>query len=251
MKNVDPSVATAVATRPEGFRLVRAALLTVIAVALVALLIPLTIHPLLQWSLAPTAAVSEPWPAAPPPYVAPTVAAAAAARLLPNPTPLPAPVWQELSYLTSVEFTTSSVVQEERTTEVPWLGTVVSDRLLLKAVGEVQVGIDLSQVKDVRIEGKTIRFTAPYPVVTSVELLPQESEVYERINVWLLSQYPGLETAALERARQQMREDITDNESMMKLAQEFSRLQLTEFLQKAGFSTVEITFERTQEEDFG
>ncbi len=240
MKKVDQSVATVVASvRPA-----QAALLLVIALALVALLVPFAINPLLQRILFPTRSMaSEPWPAAPPTYAAPLLAVATDASLLATPTPLPPPVWHELSYLTSVEFTTSSVVQEERTADVPWLGNVVSDRLLMKVVGEVQVGIDLSQVTNIQIEGKLIRFTVPKPMVTSVELLPQESQIFERINVWLLSQYPGLETAALERARQQIRADITNNESMMKLAQEFSRLQLTEFLQKTGFTTVEVTFQ--------
>ena len=227
----------------------QAALLIVIALALVALVIPFTVHPLLQWWQAGTNAASEPWPAAPPTYAPPVVAAASASNAPATPVPLPAPVWQELSYLTSVEFTTATVVQEERTTEVPWLGTVVSDRLLLKAVGEVQVGIDLKQVRNVQISGKTIRLTAPEPIVTSVELLPEKSEVYERVNVWLLSQYAGLETSALEQARRQMRDDITNNASMMKLAAEFARLQLTEFLQKTGFTTVEITFAHQQEYD--
>ncbi|MBX3012169.1 MAG: DUF4230 domain-containing protein [Caldilineaceae bacterium] len=238
MKKIDLAAAAAiVAVRPA-----QAVLLLVMAVALVALVIPFTIQPLIQRLLAPTAA-SEPWPAAPPAYVAPLVAPARPANLRPTATPLPAPVWQELSYLTSVEFTTTSVVQEERTADLPWIGTIVSDRLLLKAVGEVQVGIDLAQVQQVQIEGRTIRFIAPKPVVTSVELLPEESQVFERVNVWLVSQYAGLETTALERARQQMRSEIANNASMMKLAQEFARLQLVAFLQKAGFTTVEITFE--------
>lgn len=240
MKKVDLSVAAAVA----AVRPAQAVLLLVIAIAIAALLIPFTIHPLLQRLLSPSTAISsEPWPAAPPTYAPPALAPIGQASLLPTATPLPAPVWQELSYLTSIEFTTSSVVQEERTADVPWLGTVVSDRLLLKAVGEVQVGIDLSQVRNVQIEGKTIRFTVPKPTVTSVELLPEESQIFERVNVWLLSQYAGLETSALERARQQMHTEIANNESMMKLAQEFSRLQLVEFLQKAGFTQVEIEFQ--------
>lgn len=227
----------------------KAALLLVIALALVALAIPFTVHPLLQWWQAGANTASEPWPAAPPTYAPPAGAPVGPSHAQATPAPLPAPVWQELSYLTSVEFTTATVVQEERTTEVPWLGTVVSDRLLLKAVGEVQVGIDLKEVHNVQISGKTIRLTAPEPIVTSVELLPEKSEVYERVNVWLLSQYAGLETSALEQARRQMRDEITNNASMMKLAAEFARLQLTEFLQKTGFTTVEITFEHQQEYD--
>lgn len=245
MKKVDHSVA---AGRPT-VRPVQALLLLVIALALVALVLPFTIQPFLQWWQDPTPTAAEAWPAAPPTYAPPALAAVEQPGAQPVATPLPAPVWQELSYLTSVEFTASTVVQEERTTELPWLGNVVSDRLLLKAVGEVQVGIDLAQVTDVQIEGKRIRFTVPKPVVTSVELLPQQSQIYESVNVWLLSQYPGLETAALERARQQMRHEIATNESMMKLAQEFARLQLVEFLEKTGFSTVEVTFAPMQELD--
>jgi hypothetical protein len=58
-----------------------------------------------------------------------------------------------------------------------------------------------------------------------------------------LSQSAGLESEALEKARQQLRQEIGGNESMNKLAQEFARLQLAEFLRKAGFTAVEITFE--------
>lgn len=235
---------TAVAARPA-----QAALLIVIALALVALVIPLTVHPLLQWWQQAERADGEPWPVAPPTYAPPLVASVDPRSAQVTPIPLAAPAWEELSYLTSVEFTTAAIVQEERTTDVPWLGTVVSDRLLLKAVGEVQVGIDLKKVHDVQINGKKIRFTVPEPLVTSVELLPEKSEVYERVNVWLLSQYAGLETSALEQARRQMRDEITNNDSMMLLAAEFSRLQLTEFLQKLGFTEVEITFAHQQEYD--
>lgn len=243
MKKVGHPVAV-VAARPA-----QAALLIVIALALVALVIPFTVHPLLQWWRTKADAAGEPWPAAPPTYAPPLMAPVDQSAPPATPLPLAAPVWQELSYLTSVEFTTATIVQQERTTDLPWLGKVVSDRLLLKAVGEVQVGIDLKGVRNVQINGKAIRLTAPEPIVTSVELLPQKSEVYERVNVWLLSQYAGLETSALEQARQQMRADIENNESMMKLAQEFARLQLTEFLHKTGFRTVEIIFAHQQEYD--
>jgi hypothetical protein len=243
MKKVAHPVVAAV-VRPA-----QAALLIVIALALVALLVPYIVHPLLQRWQAGVDAAGEPWPDAPPTYAPPLMAPVNASNAQATPIPLSAPVWQELSYLTSVEFTTAAIVQEERTTEVPWLGTVVSDRLLLKAVGEVQVGLDLKAVRDVQIQGKSIRLAVPEPEVTSVELLPQKSEVYELVNVWLLSQYAGLETSALEQARQQMRDEISNNESMMKLAADFSRLQLTEFLHKTGFTRVEIIFEYQQEYD--
>lgn len=238
MKKVISVAAATAAVRPA-----QAALLLVIALAVVTLSIPFAIAPLVQqWGRTAAPAAREEWPAAPPTYAPPVIGALQDTRLLITPTPLPAPVWQQLSYLTTVEFTTSTVAQEERSVELPIVGYVVSDRMLIKVVGEVQVGIDLSQVRDVQVAGKMIRFTAPAPEVTSVELLPEQSQIYDSLNVFLLSQYPGLESAALEKARLQIRADIANNASMMKLAQEFSRLQLTQFLQKTGFSTVEINF---------
>lgn len=213
------------------------------ALVLVLLISPLTIPPLLERWVQPTPqpAVEE-WPAAPATYVQPTVAPAVM-RSPPTATPLPAPVWRELSYLTTVEFTISSVVEAQRTASVAWLGEMVTDRLLLKVVGEVQVGIDLSEVTNVQIKGDAIRFVAPAPIVTSVELLPDQSQIFSRQQMLFLSQYQGLETQALEQARQQLYYDVATNPSMMKLAQEFARLQLTEFLHKVGFATVEVMFQ--------
>ena len=83
----------------------------------------------------------------PPPMRRPPVVDASTLRAKPTQTPvpvptaLPAPVWQSLNYLTSVEFTTSSVVDARHTTNIEVGGValfdnVVTDRLLLKAVGE-------------------------------------------------------------------------------------------------------------------
>jgi hypothetical protein len=52
-----------------------------------------------------------------------------------------------------------------------------------------------------------------------------------------------MEKQALEQARLQIRTDVAQNNSMMKLAEDFARLQLTEFLRKTGFATVEIQFQ--------
>lgn len=248
LKSVRASLASAPVRPGRMLALLLAALL------LFALCVPLVVRPLVRWWLLPpattTTLAAEPWPTVGATYVAPTIApTTATARLQPVPTPMPTPSWRELNYLTVVEFTTSTVVQEERTTEVPLLGQVVSDRLLLKAVGKVQVSIDLSQVRNVTVGGSKITLTAPKPAVTSVELLPQRSQIFERTNVWLLSQYPGLESAALEQARQQMRAEIDENESMLRLAQEFARLQLTEFLHKTGYAEVEIHFDEGEQLD--
>lgn len=220
-------------------------LIVVAAALLVALLSPWVLHPLVERWAAPAVAPAtvEAWPTAPATYAPPTVPPPAAALPAPTATPLPPPVWRELSYLTTVEYTTASVVEVNRKTAVPWLGEMTTNRLLLRAVGTVQMGVDLSKVRDVTIDGTNIHFVAPMPVVTSVELLPEESQIYDHQQVLFLAQSAGLESEALEKARQQLRQEIGGNESMNRLAQEFARLQLTEFLRKAGFTAVEITFE--------
>ena len=233
--------------------------LLVVATALIglALLAPLAIAQVRQlWVGLDSQAVTEPvpveaWPTPPATYAA--VAAVETVRPTPMPTlaptPLPPPVWKELNYLTSVEFTASSVVASQRTTDLTLPGEIVlmndliTDRLLLKAVGKVQMGINLGAVSNVQIVGDKISLVVPRPEVVSVELLPDQSQIYDSIQVWFLSQYEGLETEALEQARTQLRSEVADNASMTKLAAEMARLQLTEFLRKTGFQTVEITFQ--------
>ena len=52
-----------------------------------------------------------------------------------------------------------------------------------------------------------------------------------------------MENEALEKARNQLRSDVAGNPSMVKLASDMARLQLTDFLHKTGYKTVEITFQ--------
>ncbi|MFN8496047.1 MAG: DUF4230 domain-containing protein [Caldilineaceae bacterium] len=232
---------------------------TVVLVILTALAVVSVVTPLIfrQMKLALTASANdrtpiarEPWPTPPATYAPAVLAPPATLRptpAAPTPTPLPPPAWQALNYLTSVEFTTASVVDAQHTTniqvgDVPLFNNVVTDRLLMKAVGKVQLGVNLGKVSDVKITGTKIAFVAPNPEVVSVELLPDQSQIYDSVQVWFLSQYQGLEKDALEKARQQLGDEVADNPSMMNLASQMARLQLTEFLRKAGFTSVEITF---------
>ena len=233
-------------------------LVTLTALAVVSFVTPLLFH---QMKLAlatsannPTPVAPEPWPTPPATYAPAILAPAATLRPTPTappPTPIPPPAWQALNYLTSVEFTTASVVDMQRTTnigvgDVQLFNNVVTDRLLMKAVGKVQLGVNLGKVSRVKITGTKIALVAPNPEVVSVELLPDQSQIYDSVQVLFLSQYQGLEKDALEKARQQLGDEVADNPSMLNLASEMARLQLTEFLHKAGFTNVEITFKDMQ-----
>lgn len=213
----------------------------VLACGLVAVLTPVVIQPaLVAWFSSEGEATPEAWPTVPAAYVPPVVEQAP--PVIVTPTPLPTPNWRELNHLTTVQYIASSVVEAQRKTNVIWLGEMVTDRILLEAVGQVRIGIDLGQVRDVRIEGRHIEFVAPRPEVAGVELLPQRSQIYDREQSLFLSQYEGLETEALEQARQKLYEEAVANTGMMQLAEEVARLKLTEFLRKVGFTSVEIKF---------
>ncbi len=221
--------------------------LAIVSVALTLILVPLLLaSPLLRPGLdrlpSEQFLAAEGWPTVAATYVAPVPPPALALRPQPTLLQLPAPQWQEMSHLTVIEFMLSTVVDVQRTTEVAILGDLVTDRLLLKAAGEVQLGLDLSQVTDVQVAGNAIRFTAPKPQIISVELLPERSQIFGRQQAFLLSNYTGLETEALEMARRQLRAEVAATPSMMALAEEYGRLQLRDFLHKLGYAEVEITF---------
>ena len=208
-----------------------------------------------SWVSAPKAVTTalvptEDWPTAFPSFT-PLPAATPRGRPLPTvtptATPLPAPVWNELSYLTTIEYRANAIVELER--KRPVVGDLLgSDRILLLAVSRIRMGVDLGDVKpaDVRIQGRALSVGLPHAQVISVELLPDESRIYDYQQSFLFSQYKGLEVEALEKARQQLLESASANGGMLALAEEFARLQLSEFLRKAGFDRVEVTFRQSE-----
>ena len=195
-------------------------------------------------------AATEDWPTPHPtftpmhsPTPPPTSTSTPTPMPTPTVTPLPPPYWEELGYLTSIEFTSTAIIEKERE-KSRVRGVLGADRVLLMAVGEVQAGVDLSQVQssDFQIDGASLTVILPRASVTSVELLPGESRIYDSQHSWAFSEYEGLEKDALEEARGQLRENIESNKSMMSLAETLARLQLSDFLRKAGFTQVNIVF---------
>lgn len=202
------------------------------------------------------ATTSELWPTAPATFVAPMLKAPV--EPLRQPAVLTAPEWRTLNHLTTIEYNASSIVMQERTADfeeflrtVPWVGDtflpalgkdVVTDRMVVKAVGKVRLGVEMAQTADVQIISGTIRFSLPQPQVVDVEILPEQSQIFEQQHFWLLSQYAGMENAALAQARTQLQSEVTANAEMLRLTASMARLKLTNFLRKAGFTTIEITF---------
>ena len=160
-----------------------------------------------------------------------------------TPTPSPTPIridLKELGYLTTIQYTAKTVVREEITR--PW--PIVSEWVLLEAVGNVQVGISMTNVttSDVQVQGTSIALALPHAEVTGVELLPGESKVHDKKIVVILTKYGGLELKAEENARVQLREWVSTNPSLLGLAEKIGRLQLEDFLRTLGFEDIQITF---------
>ena len=197
--------------------------------------------------------VPEDWPTPPPtftstplptigPSITPTYTPTPTSTPTPTPTltPLPPPPWGELGYLTSIEYRETTVVEIERK---KFMST---ERILLETTGKIQAGVDLSQIQDldVQIKGTALKIALPQAQIISVELLPEQSKVFDSKKSWIFSQYEGIEIEALEKARKQLWEKTSNDKNMLKLAEKFAKLQLTEFLQHLGFEKVEITFKK-------
>jgi hypothetical protein len=187
---------------------------------------------------------TEAWPT-PPPTFTPVATATPSAPPTPTatPTPIPPPTWAELGYLTTMEYTDRTMVDVERKKSLGIIA-VSSDHILLAAVGKIQVGIDLTQIEagDVEIKNKNLTVTIPRAKITSVELLPDQSKIYDQKQSWIFSQYEGIEIEALDKAKVQLTDQANKNQGILELAEKLGTLQLEDFLRKLGFEQIEIKF---------
>lgn len=172
----------------------------------------------------------------------PTSLPTATATPLPTPTPIIIGSFQKLGNLISVEYTLQTVVEAERERVFP----LSPERIILVAVGNVEAGVDLTRIedKDIIIEGTGVRMTLPPAAVTSIEILPGESEIFDSKRGWLLSEYEGLELEAMEKARAQLEHWAVERVNLLNQAEDQARIQMEIFLRQLGFEKIEITFKR-------
>lgn len=169
----------------------------------------------------------------------------------PSPTPRVLPPPGELGHLTSVELTAVTVVELEKErafsnpTSFGPAGIIIGkDRILLEAVGKIKMGIDMKQVEesDVQVDGNSVTLILPRAFVTGVELLPGQTKIHAAEQSWLLSEFEGIESEALEQARGQLENWANTEGNLINIAERLARLQLEDFLRQLGFENIEITF---------
>lgn len=160
----------------------------------------------------------------------------------PTPTPVPPPRWSELGKLASIEYTAQTIVERERVKSGVGGVLLGKDRIVLLAAGRVLMGIDLNKIKpgDVQISGDAITVTLPAIELLAVELLPEQSRIFDSQRSWLFSEYQGLELEAMDEARRKLRDEASRNTQMRRIAESQARLQVMEFLRKAGFVNVTV-----------
>jgi hypothetical protein len=114
---------------------------------------------------------------------------------------------------------------------------------LIEAVADIQVGVDLSRVqpKDIWVDDNKISVTLPHAEIMSIELRPEDISVHERAGP-LFAGCDNMEIEALNKARQQLRDETLRNPNALTIAERLATEHLTEFLRRLGFSQVEITF---------
>ena len=191
-----------------------------------------------------------------PTSTAPTTTATPTATASPTPKPTatftPTPIvvgWRELGHLTSVEYTLQTVVEVSHLTEGLFGGLLGEDRVLMSVAGNVEAGIDMSKIQssDVTINGTKVLIELPPAVISSVEILPDQSKIFDSKQKWAFSEYSGLENEALDLARHQLEDWATNEANILPLAEKLASLQLRSFLETLGFEDITITFNRRQD----
>jgi hypothetical protein len=111
---------------------------------------------------------------------------------------------------------------------------------------EVQAGIDMTKIadSDVEIDGKHVKITLPPAEITSVELLPAETEIFDSQQKWVLSDYEGIEVEALDIARSQLTDWANSQSNIQSTAEVVAKAQLDDFLRQLGFEEIEITVKK-------
>ena len=167
--------------------------------------------------------------------------------LIPTPTPTPIVInsFEELGTLLTIKVTLQTVVESQRERPFP----LSTERIILSAVGNVEAGIDLTQIEDadIVIDGRSVELTIPPADVTRVELLPEETEIFDSTRGWILSEYEGLELVAMEKARKQLENWAIDRVDVLERAEEEAVKQLDSFLRKLGFEAITIHVKEADE----
>lgn len=150
---------------------------------------------------------------------------------------------REASELTTAVFTMQAVVPTSQDAAIGGL-VVGTTKLLYVAHGEVQAGVDLSQLKDanVQVQGERVQVQLPPPRLLNSKIDVNRSSVYDYNRGWLSlgpDVAPALQTQAQQKALQTI-VAAACSDGILKRASDRAKLVVSQFLKTAGYQTVSV-----------
>ena len=154
---------------------------------------------------------------------------------------------RELSDLTTVEFNFSQNITSERELP-PLLQALYSDRLVYFAVGRIQAGVNLSDLKenDIIIEGTTLTIILPKPRIVDCFIDEGQSGVISRDTGVFASPAPNIESEARQTALLHFR-GLSIEDGILVRANEEAQKTIQGFLDLLPMEGVETITVITQE----
>jgi len=148
---------------------------------------------------------------------------------------------QDLDQLATVRWTESvPITKESGGSELERI--LFGERVLLIAVGEVEAGVDLSELSqdDVRVNGETVTIRLPEPEILSTSLNEEETRVYDR-DFSLLNFRPDddLVEKAREKALKEVEGAAREN-GILDYAESNAEDSIRAFVTTLGFERVEF-----------
>jgi Protein of unknown function (DUF4230) len=158
---------------------------------------------------------------------------------------------REASELTTASFTMQAVVPTEQDATVS--GFVIGKtKLLYIAYGEVQAGVDLSQIKpeNVQTSGESIRIQLPAPKILNQKIDVNKSQVYDYNRGFMglgPDAAPTLQSLAQQEALKKIQAAACEGE-LLKHASDRAKLVVTQLLNTAGYKAVIVDVQPTSVE---
>ncbi|PZV05640.1 MAG: DUF4230 domain-containing protein [Leptolyngbya sp.] len=150
---------------------------------------------------------------------------------------------REASELTTASFTMQAVVPTEQDATVSGF-TIGTTKLLYVAYGEVQAGVDLSQLtqQSVQTSGDTIQIQLPPPKILNSKIDVNKSQVYDYNRGFLglgPDVAPDLQTKAQQEALQKIVQAACE-EGILQKASDRAKFVVTQLLNTAGYKAVTV-----------
>ena len=149
---------------------------------------------------------------------------------------------RELNRLATVRVTESILVTRESGSENALDRLFSGEKVLLVATGDVEAGVDLSEVgeDDVRVEGETVTIRLPEPEVLSASLDEEKTRVYDR-DYGPLNLRPDDDLVEEARAEAEERIEAAARENgVLKTAETNAEGSIGAFVRALGFEEVRL-----------